>query len=104
MAVKKRKRRNGASSATREEKITRLSAQLAPLEEHAEAAPAAEAWDDAFVDGSIIVDGSRLPTPDLLTQEGAAPGFRIEPVVIVVTVLALSFIAFITYLISNQAN
>ena len=100
MAVKKKKKHT-QKKVSRERKIHRLSEQLAPLEESTEPPPLIEHTGDDYVDGSIIVDGTRVPVLDPFGEASEAAGFRIEPVVIVATLLALAFVAFITYLIAT---
>ena len=104
MAIKKSRRRNSKTpAARRSRKITRLAARLAPLEERAEA-EGKDAWEEDFPDGSIIVDGDRLPRIDPFADVPVPPGFRIETVVAVVTAIALTFTAFIAILIARQTG
>ena len=86
-----------------------LAAQLAPLEEQDQ--PAAEQQIGAHVDaacapadphtGSIIVDNEDLNLPtDIIETQQEKQFLGFEPVVLVVLILVLSFIAFIAWQIS----
>jgi len=86
-----------------------LAAQLAPLEE--QNTPAAEhqisnhlnsSNGEASRDnGAIIVDNENLKVPtDIVEGRDGKRFLGIEPVVLVVLIIALSFIAFITWQIS----
>ena len=88
-------------SVLREEKIARLTDELAPLEEiqlHGLVSHFEEPVSD-YVDGSIIVDGSRLPTMKPFDDDDRR---GIHPVVVVVMTLALSFVVFIAVLVSRM--
>lgn len=98
---RRRKRRKGDTD--------QLAAQLAPLEEQDK--PAAEHQLGSQLDaarshadrhfGSIIVDNEDLKVPTDIMETQEKKGFLgIEPVVLVVLILMLSFIAFITWQIS----
>ena len=70
-----------------------LAAQLAPLEEQ----------DPNF--GAIIVDNDDLKLPSDISETQDEKHFLgLEPVVLVVLILMLSFIAFITWQISRMPN
>ena len=95
---RRKKRRKGDTD--------QLAAQLAPLEEQDK--PAAElqigaplntASDRHF--GAIIVENENLNVPsDILEPQGERHFWGMEPVVLVVLILMLSFIAFIAWQIS----
>jgi hypothetical protein len=86
-----------------------LAAQLAPLEEQDK--PAAEHQIGSRIDsasgpadqhfGAIIVDSENLKVPrDLMETQDEKRSLGIEPVVLVVLILMLGFIAFIAWQIS----
>ena len=86
-----------------------LAAQLAPLEEQDK--PAAEQQIGVRLDiatnhsdgqaGAIIVDNDDLKLPtDIMETQGERHFLGMEPVVLVVLILMLGFIAFITWQIS----
>lgn len=98
---RRKKRRKGDTD--------RLAAQLAPLEEQDK--PAAELQIGSHVDaasgqadphfGSIIVDNENLKVPtDIMESHEEKQFLGIEPVVLVVLILMLGFIAFIAWQIS----
>jgi hypothetical protein len=104
MAVKKTKKKprrlrrfnkNGMS-------VDELAAQLAPPEE--QAGQAAIEAKKSTGNGAIIVDKSSLKIPASLDEEKreTARLFGLEPVVITILVISLTFIAFITYLIAHM--
>ena len=86
-----------------------LAAQLAPLEEQdkpaaeqqigSPVAAACKPQDQHF--GAIIVDNTDLKVPtDIMETQEEKQFLGLEPVVLVVLILMLSFIAFITWQIS----
>ena len=85
-----------------------LAAQLAPLEEqdkpaaeHQIGAPLDKASDRYFE--SIIVDNENLKVPaDIMETPEKRHFLGLEPVVLVVLILMLGFIAFITWQISSM--
>ena len=98
---RRKKRRKGDTE--------QLAAQLAPLEEQDKPAAeqqigsrvraAANAADRHF--GSIIVDNENLNVPtDIMETQAKKHFLGLEPVVLVVLILMLGFIAFITWQIS----
>jgi hypothetical protein len=98
---RRKKRRKGDTD--------QLAAQLAPLEEQDK--PAAEQQIGSLLNvasvhgdqhfGSIIVDNDDLKLPtDIMETQAKKRFFGIEPVVLVVLILVLIFIAFITWQIS----
>lgn len=118
MAVKKRKNRGTRVSASRRrQRIRQLADQLAPLEEVGqdfahfpedgalmdEDVPVEED-DDYYVDGSMIIDGARIPNLNEVAEYAEGEGFVLDRVVVVVTLLALLFIGFIAYLIATMPN
>jgi hypothetical protein len=96
----------------RERERERLASKLAPQEELS--APQAladtalldqerglDAADGDYVDGSVILDGDQIDLPrQILQVEGGRRGTWMNPVLLVVMAIALSFTAFIAYLIS----
>ena len=95
---RRKKRRKGDTD--------QLSAQLAPLEEqnkpaaeHQTGTPLNSGSDRHF--GAIIVDNDNLNVPkDILEAQEERRFLGMEPVVLVVLILMLSFIAFIAWQIS----
>ncbi|HEY0005349.1 MAG TPA: hypothetical protein VGB17_11115 [Pyrinomonadaceae bacterium] len=79
----------------------KLSDQLAPLEEQEKADRLAVANN-----GSIIVDTGKLKLPKGFVEDhkGATNPLHVEPVVIVIMLIALAFIAFIAWQISNMPD
>jgi hypothetical protein len=108
------KKMNSSRSHSRRKKrrkgdTDQLAARLAPLEEQDR--PAAEQQIGSHVDGSgraadphfgaIIVDNENLRVPgDIMETQRKKQFLGLEPVVLVVLILLLSFIAFITWQIS----
>ena len=100
MDMKRKKRRKGDTD--------QLAAQLAPLEEQDKpaaeqqiGAPLNKASDLHF--GAIIVDNDNLNVPVDITETPEKRHFLgIEPVVLVVLILMLGFIAFIAWQISSM--
>jgi hypothetical protein len=96
--LRRKKRRKGDTD--------QLAAQLAPLEEqdkpaaeHQVGTPLNKASDRHF--GEIIVDNESLNVPtDIVETPGERRFLGMEPVVLVVLILMLSFIAFIAWQIS----
>ena len=79
-----------------------LSARLAPPEEKAGTIAASTSQGNNNNGGAIIVDTGSLKFPkDFVDPSKEATGmFRPEPVVLVILILALAFIAFIAWRIS----
>lgn len=108
----------GRKRKSRRERLIEHAAALAPPEEkagHLQALDAAEAstagngdqhqhLGGKFGDGSIILDTRKLHLPGSHLEETEKKNrlFGIEPVVLVILAVALSFICFIAYLISAQ--
>jgi len=98
--IRRKKRRKGDTD--------QLAAQLAPLEEqdkpaaeHQIGAPINTASDRHF--GAIIVDNDDLNVPaDIMETPEKRHFLGIEPVVLVVLILMLGFIAFIAWQISSM--
>ena len=91
----------------RKDDRSQLAAQLAPLEEqdiHAAKKQIAEAATSGSKDGnhgSIVVDSGSLKLPSVaLEGREEKRFFGIEPVVLVILILMLGFIAFIAWQIS----
>ena len=100
MAVRwKSKKRRAALHPSSEEGLEK-AAQLAPLEERAARSPRQSSNNG----GSIVVDTGALKLPSEFTEKGKEKSglLGLEPVTIVILVLALAFIAFITYLIAVE--
>ena len=98
MAVKKKDR----ARKRRRETTAELSARLAPLEE----VERTQTNGDKQNEGDIIVNRDSFKLPEGLIEDEAAQnnGFWLDPVVIVILLLALLFIGFIAYLISKMPN
>jgi hypothetical protein len=63
--------------------------------------PDLDAGDGDYVDGSVILDGDQIDLPrQILRMEGGRRGSGMNPVLLVVMAIALSFTTFIAYLIS----
>jgi len=81
-----------------------LAHQLAPLEEQDKQAATEQVGGELNSDpdyGAIVVDNADLKIPTGITEEQDEKRFLgIEPVVLVVTILALVFIAFIAWQIT----
>ena len=98
--IRRKKRRKGDTD--------QLAAQLAPLEEqdkpaaeHQIGAPLDKASDRYF--GDIIVDNDNLNVPaDIMETPEKRHFLGLEPVVLVVLILMLGFIAFIAWQISSM--
>ena len=98
--IKRRRRKKGETD--------QLAAQLAPLEEQNK--PAAENQIGSPIDsatnqanrdyGAIIVDNPDLKVSRDVLETGDEHRWGIEPVVLVVIIVVLSFIGFITWQIS----
>jgi hypothetical protein len=100
-ARKKQKREFLASQLAPEEELTAplTKTDYAPLAEH----DGVEPGEDDYVDGSVILDGDHIKLPrQILSPESLNRGSWLSPVLIFVLTIALSFTAFIAYLISNQ--
>ncbi|HEY0546701.1 MAG TPA: hypothetical protein VGC91_15085 [Pyrinomonadaceae bacterium] len=92
MALKKKAARHKHYTGGNGGNTSELSARLAPLEErdgkHAD-------------DDTIVLDTGKLRLPKALLEdeEETSRLFGLEPVILVILLLALSFIAFVAYLI-----
>ena len=100
MALTKR-RRSHRHKSDEEKRHRELSARLAPLEETGEFARA-EQREGKNGSDTIRVDSKSVHTPEQLIAEerDAADTFRPHPVVVVILLLALAFIAFIAWQIT----
>lgn len=99
MALKKNKRhRSGKIKEKRAGGVSELASSLAPLEEQTQQEIARQNGNN----GVIVVDSSDLKFPDEFTErENEEPSFfGLEPVIIVILILSLAFIAFIAWQIS----
>ncbi|MGA9997214.1 MAG: hypothetical protein WBP93_17480 [Pyrinomonadaceae bacterium] len=99
MAVEGKSRRTRRSRVKMGSEAAKLKAQLMPPEEQPTPAAAEQGRNNG---GAIVVDTSSLKVPrDFTEEEEEGAGlFHLEPVTLVILILALSFIAFIAYLIS----
>ena len=100
MAMKKETRREHSPIKAASPEAAERAAQLAPPEEQdKEGSRRSEKNDDA-----INVDTGSLKLPaDYIEEKGDDSGlFRPDPVVIIIFLLSLAFIAFVTYLISIE--
>ena len=97
MAVEKESRREHNPVKTSSREAQERAAQLAPPEEQDEEASAAKRGDGLAVDTGAL----KLPR-SLKDDESTEKFFQFEPVVILILVAALAFIALITYLISIE--
>jgi len=100
--VKQKKRRLWHRPDNRKQKgdLVEIAAQLAPLEEiHESRSPTAN-----NNGGAIRMDTGALSLPKSLGEadENDSPLFRPEPVVIVILLIALAFIAFIAWQVSQM--
>jgi hypothetical protein len=108
MSHKKSPRLHGGRKKRRKGDTDQLAAQLAPLEEQDK--PAAEQQIGSRVDaarradrhfGAIVIDNESLNVPtDIMDTQEKKRFLGIEPVVLVVLIIMLGFIAFITWQIS----
>jgi len=100
MALKKNGPHRSHYTGGRKGDTAELSARLAPVEER----EAVAAGRSANNGGAIVVDTGRLKLPEGFTGEAKETRalFRPEPVVVAILIIALAFIAFITYLISIE--
>ena len=97
---RRRKRRKGDTD--------KLAAQLAPLEELDKAAAKQQIGSDGGAArnpadryfGSIVVDNENLNVPDIMETQEKKQFLGLEPVVLVVLILVLSFIGFIAWQIT----
>jgi hypothetical protein len=98
--VKKESRRAHNPVRGSTERAFRKAGSLAPPEEHA----AIEKQENSNNGGSLEMDTAELKLPkDLAEGETQRSGILdLEPVAVVILVLALVFIAYITYLISSE--
>lgn len=96
MAVKKRAARHRHYTGNQKGDASELSARLAPLEER----DGKHATDD----NTIVLDTGSLKLPKALLEgeEETARLFGLEPVILVIFLLALCFIAFVAYLIHQM--
>ena len=100
MAMKKETRREHSPVRAVSPKAAERAAQLAPPEERAKEGSRRSGKND----GAINVDKGGLKLPaDYIEEKGDDSRlFRPDPVVIIIFLLSLAFIAFITYLISIE--
>ena len=99
MAVKNESRREHNPVKTSSREAEERAEQLAPAEEQA-----GDATESKRPDG-LNVDTGALKLPESLRgddDENTQGAFHLDPVVLFFLVLALAFIAFITYLISIE--
>ena len=102
MAVRRRRHKHGPGE--RKKHAEELSALLAPLEEqHPELAAEAQDGDGSYNDATIKVSTASVKLPKELVggERHGARVFRLDPVVIVILCVMLSFIAFIAWQISQ---
>ncbi len=101
MAVKKKRRRSHHHKSDDERRHQELSARLAPLEETKEFKQS-EQRDGGGAAGTIRVDSKSVKMPEQLIAEerDAADTFRPHPVVVVILIIALAFIAFVAWQIT----
>jgi len=84
------------------EEAATLASSLAPPEEQKEAMAPGNGKRNG---GSILIDTARLTIPKgFIDQEKRKSSFRLEPVVIFILLMLLSFIAVIAYLISIEPS
>ena len=103
MAIKKNGHQHEHYTGGKEPASTaELSARLAPPEEKTGAAAISNSQGNNNNGGAITVDtGSlKLPTDFIEPSKETSKMFRPEPVVLVILILALAFIAFIAWQIS----
>ena len=92
-------RRHASGNIRKKGDTHRLAAQLAPLEEQDK--PAAEYQTGTREYGAIVVDNENLKVPtDMVEGTEEKRFFGIEPVVLVVLIIMLSFIALIAWQIT----
>lgn len=85
------------------EEAVRIASSLAPLEEFEGDEGAGGGDGRERQSGAIVLDTQELKLPkDLMEEDDDGDGFRLEPVVLLILVLTLAFIAFIAYLISTE--
>ena len=103
MAVKKRRRRTHRHKSDEKPRHQEISARLAPLEETAEF-KRSEQREGRNGDDTIRIDSTSVHTPEQLIAEerDAADTFRPHPVVVVILLVALAFIAFIAWQITRM--
>ncbi|HEV2913053.1 MAG TPA: hypothetical protein VGX92_07035 [Pyrinomonadaceae bacterium] len=105
MAVERESRRKHNPVKTSSREAAERAAQLAPLEERGNGGGGGASRSATGRDGALVVDTGALKLPEGLMEEADAPTqslFHLEPVVLVILVFALAFIAFITYLIATE--
>jgi hypothetical protein len=109
MDIKRLKLHMGSRRKARKGDIAQLAAQLAPLEERAKPAAVKQVGIDSPSgngqadpdSGAIIVDKDVSHVPRDIMEGGGEKGFLgMEPVVLVILSLMLTFIAFIAWQIS----
>ena len=103
MAVKKKKgRRTHPHKSDSEQEHLEISGRLAPLEETDGFKRSEQKDGDRAAGDTIRVDKGSVKLPEQLIEEerSAASTFRLDPVVVVILVLMLSFIAFVAWQIT----
>ncbi len=101
MAIRRRRHKHGPEG--RKQHTDQLSAQLAPLEElKPELAEAIPSNNGEYSDATIRVDSKSVLTPSNYLDEQAQSIFRLEPVVVVILIGMLAFIAFIAWQITEM--
>jgi hypothetical protein len=102
LAVKRESREEHNPVQASSDEGSEKADQLAPLEERG----GKFASESSNKEGVISVDTGDLKLPNGFTarEEGESRVFGLEPVTIIILVLALAFIAFITYLISIEPS
>ncbi|MBV9209417.1 MAG: hypothetical protein JOZ52_02245 [Acidobacteria bacterium] len=97
MAVKKRRARHKHYTGNKRGDTKELSARLAPLEER-------DGQKHEDEGGAIVLDTGKLKLPKALLEEEEDTSriFGLEPVILVILLLALCFIGFIAYLIHQK--
>ena len=104
--MKKKKRKYGHEHYLRYHKdgdISELSARLAPLEE-LDKETSQQHPSQKKNDGTIVIDTGSLKLPEnLMEKEREENGILgLEPIVLAILILALAFVAFIAYLVSQM--
>ena len=99
--MRKRRRRTHQHQSDEKKSHKELSARLAPLEE-TEEFKRSEQREGRNGDDTIRVDSTSVHTPEQLIAEerDAAETFRPHPVVVVILLITLAFIAFIAWQIT----
>lgn len=102
--MKRESRRDHNPVETRSEEAAKLASMLAPLEEQQRREEGA-GQSNQHPNGAIVVDTGELKLPkDFIEEERTDNSFGLEPVVILILMLVLTFIAFIAYLISVEPS